>query len=48
MPLPGIELAKMIAKNINVPVQIVWPIIKNLKTTDFGKLLLTVKKALRM
>ena len=44
----SIETAKQIANTFNVPVEIVWKIIKNMKTKDMKTVIDAVMKALRL
>jgi hypothetical protein len=48
MPGPSYPIAKAIASAVGASVDVVWNIIKNMRTTDLKKLTDAVLKALRM
>lgn len=48
MPLPNYRMAEMVAKVLNISVEVVWNIIRNMKTTNLKKLIDAVRKALRI
>jgi hypothetical protein len=48
MPKVPFEVARQIANMLKVPVEMVWKIVKNMKTSDMKKLIDAVRKALRL
>jgi len=44
----GYEIAKLIGKNLGVSAEVVWKIIRNIKTNDMKVLIDAVRKTLRL